>query len=94
MDAVQHLVDQGAVIVELDIPLLETGVAVYYTLVPAEVSSNLARFDGLKFGHQQDTHDASSHMDYLAQIRTQAFGDEPLRRTLLGAHVLSSAEYE
>ena len=83
MDAVQHLVDQGAVIVELDIPLLETGVAVYYTLVPAEVSSNLARFDGLKFGHQQDTNDASSHIDYLTQIRTQAFGDEPLRRTLL-----------
>ena len=94
MDAVQRLVDQGAVIVELDIPLLETGVAVYYTLCPAEVSSNLARFDGLKFGHQQDTHDATSHMDYLAQVRAKAFGDEPLRRTLLGAHVLSSSEYE
>lgn len=94
MNAVQKIVDQGAVIVELDIPLLETAVAVYYTLVPAEVSSNLARFDGLKFGHQNDTHDAISHNDYLATVRTEAFGDEPLRRTLLGAHVLSSAEYE
>jgi aspartyl-tRNA(Asn)/glutamyl-tRNA(Gln) amidotransferase subunit A len=49
LDTVDKLVEQGAVIVELDIPLIDAGVSVYYTLVNAEVSTNMARFDGLKF---------------------------------------------
>lgn len=78
----------------LDIPLIDAGVSVYYTLVNSEVSSNLARFDGLKFGLQADTHESTSHHDYLSTIRNQGFGDEVKRRILLGAHILSASEYE
>ncbi len=91
---VDALVAQWAIVVELDIPLIDVGVSVYYTLVNAEVSSNMARFDGLKFGNQADTNDSASHMDYLAKIRDEWFGLEVKRRILLGAHILSASEYE
>lgn len=83
MKIVDLLVLQGAVVVELDIPLITEGIAVYYTLVPAEVSTDMARFDGLKYGLQHDTTDALSHNDYLATIRAEGFGDEVMRRILL-----------
>ena len=81
--ALDRYVAQGATLVELDIPLIDAGVSVYYTLVNSEVSSNLARFDGLKFGLQFDTHDSKNHMEYLAHVRQQGFGDEVKRRILL-----------
>lgn len=90
----EQLRTQGAETVELDIPLLQSGVAVYYTLINSEVSSNLARFDGLKFGLQADTHDSNSHHEYISTIRAQGFGDEVIRRILLWAHILSASEYE
>lgn len=90
----EELKTQGAILVPLDIPLIDAGVSVYYTLVNSEVSSNLARFDGLKFGLQADTHESTSHHDYLSTIRNQGFGDEVKRRILLGAHILSASEYE
>lgn len=71
MTIVDILVSQGAIIVELDVPLITEGIAVYYTLVPAEVSTDMARFDGLKYGLQYDTHDATSHNAYLASIRME-----------------------
>lgn len=91
---IDTLVAQWAVVVELDIPLIDAGVSVYYTLVNSEVSTNMARFDGLKFWLQSDTNDSKSHMEYLAQIRDQWFGSEVKRRILLGAHILSASEYE
>lgn len=94
LDTVDKLVAQWAVVVELDIPLINAWVSVYYTLVNAEVSTNMARFDGLKFGLQCDTNDASNHMEYLAKIRDEWFGSEVKRRILLGAHILSASEYE
>lgn len=94
LSTVDTLVQQGAMIVELDIPLIDAGVSVYYTLVNAEVSTNMARFDGLKFGLQSDTNDANNHMEYLAKIRDEGFGSEVKRRILLGAHILSASEYE
>lgn len=92
--ALDWYVSQGAIIVELDIPLINAWISVYYTLINSEISSNLARFDGLKFGLQHDTHDSKSHMEYLSTIRQQGFGDEVKRRILLGAHILSASEYE
>lgn len=94
LDTIDTLVQQWATIVELDIPLIDAGVSVYYTLVNSEVSSNMARFDGLKFGLQSDTNDSSSHNDYLAHTRGEWFGNEVKRRILLGAHILSASEYE
>lgn len=94
MNTIDKLVEQGAVVVELDIPLIDAGVSVYYTLVNAEVSTNMARFDGLKFWLQSDTNDATNHMEYLAKTRDEGFGSEVKRRILLGAHILSASEYE
>ena len=71
MNVVDMLVTQGAIVVELDIPLITEGIAVYYTLVPAEVSTDMARFDGLKFGLQDDTSTFTSHNEYISQIREQ-----------------------
>ena len=94
LSVVDTLVSQWAIIVELDIPLIDAGVSVYYTLVNAEVSTNMARFDGLKFGLQSDTYDSANHMDYLSKIRAEWIGSEVKRRILLGAHILSASEYE
>ena len=94
LDTIDGLVSQGAVVVELDIPFIDAWVSVYYTLVNAEVSTNMARFDGLKFWLQSDTIDATNHMEYLAKIRDEGFGSEVKRRILLGAHILSASEYE
>lgn len=94
MTTIDNLVKQGATIVELDIPLIDAGVSVYYTLVNAEVSTNMARFDGVRFGLQWDTTENKNHHDYIATIRDQGFGSEVKRRILLGAHILSASEYE
>jgi aspartyl-tRNA(Asn)/glutamyl-tRNA(Gln) amidotransferase subunit A len=94
LSTIDELVSQGALVVELDIPLIDAGVSVYYTLVNAEVSTNMARFDGLKFWLQSDTNDATNHMEYLAKTRDEWFGSEVKRRILLWAHILSASEYE
>ena len=93
-EALQRYVSQGALLVDLDIPLIDAWVSVYYTLVNSEVSSNLARFDGLKFWLQSDTHESNNHKDYLSRIRESWFWDEVTRRILLWAHILSASEYE
>ncbi len=85
---------QGAILVDLDLPLIDAGVSVYYILVSAEVSTNLSRFDGLKFGLQDDTTNFANYHEYLGTMRDQGFGDEVKRRILLWAHVLSASEYE
>ncbi|HEY1074760.1 MAG TPA: Asp-tRNA(Asn)/Glu-tRNA(Gln) amidotransferase subunit GatA [Patescibacteria group bacterium] len=76
------LEDEGHTIVrDLDIPLLDQSVAIYYLIVPAEVSSNLARYDGIRYG---------VHGEGVADSRTQGFGDEVKRRIMLGTFVLSA----
>jgi aspartyl-tRNA(Asn)/glutamyl-tRNA(Gln) amidotransferase subunit A len=58
--------------------------------MPAEVSTNLARFDGIRFGYQEDTFDYDSIYEYYSKIRSKAFGDEVKRRIMLGTYVLSA----
>jgi aspartyl-tRNA(Asn)/glutamyl-tRNA(Gln) amidotransferase subunit A len=58
-------------------------VAVYYILMPAEVSTNLARYDGLRYGLQDDTASFASIKEYYASIRDKGFGDEVKRRILM-----------
>jgi aspartyl-tRNA(Asn)/glutamyl-tRNA(Gln) amidotransferase subunit A len=62
--------------------------------MPAEVTTNLARFDGLRFGLQTNTFDFASLHDYLTDIRSAGFGDEVKRRIMIGNYVLSSEQYE
>lgn len=81
----------GFEIKEIDMPDMSQALAVYYILMPAEVSSNLARFDGVKFGLHKDGKDLLD--DYLT-TRKEGFGKEVRRRILLGTYVLSTGYYD
>lgn len=74
----------------VDFPLLEYIIAVYYIINPAEVSTNLARFDGMRYGLQGDTTLFDSVSDYYTYVRSKWFGSEVKRRLLVGSFVLSS----
>ncbi len=76
------------------LPIMKDALAIYYTLMPAEVSTNLSRFDWLRFWHQDDTQKYVSLDDYYASIRSEWFWEEVKRRILLWTFVLSSANYE
>lgn len=79
---------------EVDMPILAYSVPIYYILMPAEVSTNLARFDGIRFGYQDDTMKYDDLQQYYDHVRSTAFGPEVQRRILLWTYVLSSAHYE
>ncbi|MCX6823766.1 MAG: Asp-tRNA(Asn)/Glu-tRNA(Gln) amidotransferase subunit GatA [candidate division SR1 bacterium] len=91
---VEKLRADGIVVDEISLPMLAYSVPMYYTLMPAEVSTNLARFDGIKFGLQSDSMDVDTLQKYYETIRSEGFGEEAKRRILLGTFVLSSANYE
>lgn len=82
------------IVEDISLPMLSYSVPMYYTLMPAEVSTNLSRFDGIKFGLQSDSMDADTLQKYYETIRSAWFGEEVKRRILLGTFVLSSANYE
>lgn len=79
---------------EIDLPIMGYAVPMYYTLMPAEVSTNLARFDGIRFGVQDDTTKYPDIFDYYQKVRSEGFWEEAKRRILLWTFVLSSANYE
>jgi aspartyl-tRNA(Asn)/glutamyl-tRNA(Gln) amidotransferase subunit A len=93
-ESIEHLRANDIQVEEVSIPLLSYVVPMYYTIMSAEVSTNLSRFDGIRFGHQDDTMNYDSIQEYYTAIRSQGFGDEAKRRILLGTYVLSSANYE
>ncbi len=82
----------GGKTVEVSLPHTEYGVAVYYILACAEASSNLARFDGVHYGHRSSEYDDLVSM--FSNSRMEGFGDEVKRRILLGTHVLSAGYYD
>ncbi len=82
---------QGHEIVDIDLPYMEKGLAAYYIVMPAEVSSNLARYDGVRFGLHVDGKDL---LDDYKETRRAGFGAEVRRRILLGTYVLSSGYYD
>ncbi|MBQ7977523.1 MAG: Asp-tRNA(Asn)/Glu-tRNA(Gln) amidotransferase subunit GatA [Clostridia bacterium] len=83
---------EGAELVEIDLPSLDTALAVYYILSSAEAASNLARFDGVKYGRRAEEY--SDVVDLYFKSRTQGFGKEVKRRIMLGNYVLSSGYYD
>jgi len=98
-EAIDQLEMLGATLVELSLPSTSYAVACYYVLVPAEVSSNLARFDGLRYGHSvlRDAQKSGSrnaarlnHIDLVKRNRGEGFGPEAKRRIILGTFVLSA----
>ena len=87
----QELKDAGHTIVDVALPLFEKGLAAYYVSMPAEVSSNLARYDGIRYGLSED---GETLLDVYEKSRGVGFGDEVKRRILLGTYVLSSGYYD
>ncbi|MCB9818698.1 Asp-tRNA(Asn)/Glu-tRNA(Gln) amidotransferase subunit GatA [Candidatus Nomurabacteria bacterium] len=87
----ESLKKDGHKIVDIELPLFEAGLAAYYIVMPAEVSSNLARYDGIRYGVRKEGEDL---LDTYLESRAQGFGPEAKRRILLGTYVLSSGYYD
>lgn len=90
--AVAHFQSLGAEIVEVSLPHTEYAVATYYILATAEASANLARFDGVRYGHRAEN--PRNLFDHYGRTREEGFGPEVKRRIILGTYVLSSGYYE
>ena len=90
--AVKKLVEAGAEIVEVSLPSLPLALAVYYILCPAEVSSNLGRYDGQRYGYSYS--DANDLDESYGKSRSIGFGKEAKRRIMIGTYVLSSGYYD
>ena len=82
----------GAKLVPISLPRTQLSIPVYYIIAPAEASSNLSRFDGVKFGHRADKY--TDLLDMYKKTRAEAFGDEVKRRIMIGAYVLSHGYYD
>ncbi|MBE0473958.1 Asp-tRNA(Asn)/Glu-tRNA(Gln) amidotransferase subunit GatA [Rhodoferax sp.] len=90
--ALKQLAQLGARLVPISLPRTELSIPVYYIIAPAEASSNLSRFDGVKFGYRAPQYTDLNDM-YL-QTRAQGFGDEVKRRIMIGTYVLSHGYYD
>ena len=94
--ALQKAIDDykamGCEIVEISLPSLKYSIGIYYILATAECSSNLARFDGVKYGYR--TPDAKNLMEMYTKTRAEGFGPEVKRRIMLGTYALSSGYYD
>jgi aspartyl-tRNA(Asn)/glutamyl-tRNA(Gln) amidotransferase subunit A len=82
----------GAKLVDISLPRTELSIPVYYIIAPAEASSNLSRFDGVKFGHRAKQH--ADLLDMYKKTRAEGFGDEVKRRIMIGTYVLSHGYYD
>ena len=90
--AVDHFRSLGAEIIEVTLPHTDYAVAVYYVLATAEASANLARFDGVRYGHRADN--TKGLLEHYERTRAEGFGAEAKRRIILGTYVLSSGYYD
>jgi aspartyl-tRNA(Asn)/glutamyl-tRNA(Gln) amidotransferase subunit A len=82
----------GATLVDVSLPNAALGIPVYYVVAPAECSSNLSRFDGVRFGHRAEKYD--DLIDMMKKSRSEGFGPEPQRRIMVGTYVLSHGYYD
>lgn len=92
LQAAEVLADRGAVVERFDLSLVEYAIPAYYTIAAAEASSNLERFDGIKYGYRTEEY-AGLHNMYK-KSRSEGFGEEVKRRIMLGSFVLSSGYYD
>lgn len=95
-DAVQVAIKEyeklGASIVDVELPRSELGIPCYYVLAPAEASSNLSRFDGVRYGYRAEEYD--DLIDMYMKTRAEGFGEEVKRRIMIGTYALSSGYYD
>jgi aspartyl-tRNA(Asn)/glutamyl-tRNA(Gln) amidotransferase subunit A len=92
--ALERLRAAGAVTVPVELPLTDVGISTYYVIAPAEASANLARFDGIRYGHRAAARPGQGLDDLYAESRAQGFGPEVQRRIMLGTYVLSAGYYD
>ncbi len=92
LEAAQVLKDRGAVVEQFDLSLVEYAIPAYYVIASAEASSNLSRFDGVKYGYRCEDAEGLHHM--YKKTRSEGFGPEVKRRIMLGSFVLSSGYYD
>jgi aspartyl-tRNA(Asn)/glutamyl-tRNA(Gln) amidotransferase subunit A len=83
----------GARVVDVSLPHTEYGIAAYYVIAPCEASSNLARYDGVHFGHRTK-HPVNDIVELFSRSRAEGFGDEVQRRIMIGTYALSSGYYD
>ena len=91
--AVKQFQSMGAELVEVSLPHTEYGIAAYYVIAPCEASSNLARYDGVHYGHRTKE-PVRDIIELFSRSRAEGFGDEVQRRIMLGAYALSSGYYD
>tara|TARA_B100001121_G_scaffold87866_1_gene78037 strand:+ start:879 stop:2330 length:1452 start_codon:yes stop_codon:yes gene_type:complete len=91
-DSLKEFVSMGAELVDINLPNLSLSVPTYYVVAPAECSSNLSRFDGVKFGRRSEN--PKDLEELYIQTRSEGFGDEVKRRILIGSYVLSAGYYD
>ena len=92
LGAAKKLEEKGAIMEEFDLSLVEYAIPAYYVIACAEASSNLARFDGVKYGYRTEQYDGLHNM--YKKTRSEGFGAEAKRRIMLGSFVLSSGYYD
>ena len=92
LGAAKKLEEKGAIVEEFDLSLVEYAIPAYYVIACAEASSNLARFDGVKYGYRTEEYDGLHNM--YKKTRSEGFGPEVKRRIMLGSFVLSSGYYD
>jgi len=90
--ALRELEQQGAVLVDITLPSAHHAIAAYYVIAPAEASSNLARYDGVRYGHRSA--DVRSLDELYSRSRAEGFGSEVQRRILVGTYALSAGYYD
>ncbi|MBI5343432.1 MAG: Asp-tRNA(Asn)/Glu-tRNA(Gln) amidotransferase subunit GatA, partial [Deltaproteobacteria bacterium] len=83
---------QGATVVEVSLPHTSFALSTYYLIAPAEASSNLARYDGVRYGHRAEG--ASGLVEMMSRTRAEGFGAEVKRRVMIGTYALSAGYYE
>jgi aspartyl-tRNA(Asn)/glutamyl-tRNA(Gln) amidotransferase subunit A len=91
-EAIRWFTSEGATRVDIELPNVKLGVPVYYVIAPAEASSNLSRFDGVRYGYRASEY--SDLVDMYARTRAEGFGAEVKRRILVGTYVLSHGYYD
>ena len=91
-NSLKEFVSMGAELIDINLPNLSLSVPTYYVVAPAECSSNLSRFDGVKFGRRSEN--PKDLEELYIQTRSEGFGDEVKRRILIGSYVLSAGYYD
>ena len=94
VDKILELKDAGAEIVDISLPHTKYALPAYYVIAPAEASSNLARYDGVRYGHRAKLAQGDGITEMYEKTRAEGFGDEVQRRVMIGTYVLSAGFYD